>query len=148
MAFASSFSYGAGCSLARFEKLLVEIGHAFFLSADIEGAIPADSEEPFRRGAVEFGPILLLQFHKRFLHDITRAVANRRGFEPHWQERLLEALEERLHLTRRQFLPPRFGRFAFPLTNSNARDSQNYKIFLQPGAQSPRQRTAEQTRAD
>src|SRR5256885_10024313 len=36
-----------------FEKFLVEISHALFLSANIEGAIAADGEKPPDRGLIE-----------------------------------------------------------------------------------------------
>jgi hypothetical protein len=53
---------------------------------------------PFRRGVVELGPTLVLQFHKGFLHDITRPVAIAQDASRILQERSFEALEERVHL--------------------------------------------------
>src|SRR5439155_26189843 len=75
-----------------------EIGHPFFLSTDIESAVPTDSEKPFRRGVIEFGPILLLQFHKCFLHDIARSVAIAQNSSGILQQRPFEALEDLVHL--------------------------------------------------
>ena len=117
-------------ALARFEQLLVEIRHAFFLTANIEGAIAANGEEPFRRGVVEFGPIFELEFHKSFLHDITCAVAIAQNARRILQERPLEALEERVHLfavdSRRLDLNA-LHLFSLSLTREMA---ENYRIFL------------------
>ncbi len=53
-----------------FEQCLVEIGHAFFLSADVQGAIAADGKEPLGRRGIRLPAFAPSQLDKRFLHDV------------------------------------------------------------------------------
>ena len=57
-----------------FDNSLVEISHALFLSADVEGTIAANGEEPFRRGGVGLTPFSSLKFDKGLLDDIARSL--------------------------------------------------------------------------
>src|SRR5690349_17412319 len=57
-----------------FENLLVEISHAFFLSTDVEGAIAADGEEPFRGRGIRLSAFTPLEFNKCFLDYIPRPI--------------------------------------------------------------------------
>ncbi len=78
-----------------FENLLVEISHALFLSANVEGAIAANGEEPFRGRGIDLPPFAALQLDKRFLHDIPRAVTIAEDARGILEERQFEAAKER-----------------------------------------------------
>ena len=84
---------GAGAGFAV-ENFFVQIGHPFFFSANVERAIPADGEEPFRGRVVELLAPAALQFHKGFLHNIAGAVAITGDAGGVLQKRKLEAPQQ------------------------------------------------------
>ncbi len=58
-----------------FEQFFIEIGHALFLSANVEGAVAADGKKPLGRGVIELAALAPLQLDKSFLHHIASPVA-------------------------------------------------------------------------
>jgi hypothetical protein len=62
-----------------FEQFLVEIRHALFLSANVEGAIAADGKKPFGWSVIELLALAALQLDESLLHHIAGPIADRRG---------------------------------------------------------------------
>jgi hypothetical protein len=77
-----------------FENLVVEISHALFLSANVEGAIAANREEPLRRRGIGLPALVALQFDKRFLDYIAGSVAIAEDARGVLQEGQLETTQE------------------------------------------------------
>jgi hypothetical protein len=70
------------------ENFLVEISHALFLSADVESAITADGEEPFRGRGIRLPAFTPPQLNKCFLDDILRPIPiaqNSSGILQKWE---------------------------------------------------------------
>ncbi len=81
-------------ALLFFENLIVEISHALFLSANVEGPIAANGKEPFGRRGIGLATFVSFKLHKGFLDDITGPVAIAEDARGVLQEGQLEATHE------------------------------------------------------
>ena len=61
--------------LARFEDVIVEKSKPPFLSANVQGSITTDSEEPFRRRIIRLPALTALELDECFLYHVARALA-------------------------------------------------------------------------
>ena len=104
---ASILSLGEGSWLSLFfENFLVEISHALFLSANVEGAIAADREKPFGGSEIQLPALASLQLDECFLNYVTGPVAIAQNPRGVLQERQLERRRRNRQVVDREW----FGR--------------------------------------